>query len=130
MILLDTDICIAILRGHKGVLARKKACKEEVCVAAMTAAELFYGAEKSADPDRNREQVETLLSVLPVLDPGEEGIRTYGYVRAYLEKMGTPMSEPDLWIGATALSRSLPLVTGNIRHYRRIFGLRLRNWFE
>ena len=130
MTLLDTDVCIAIIRGHAGVLKRSETCGDSVGVASMTAAELLYGAEKSSDPDSNRTVVERFLSSMPVYETDENVVRTYGYVRAYLEKMGTPMSEPDLWIGATALSKSIPLATGNTRHFRRIFGLRLQNWFS
>jgi len=37
---------------------------------------------------------------------------------------------PDLVIAAIALSRDLTLVTGNVRHFERIPGLRVENWLE
>ena len=57
MIVLDTDVCVEILRNNPAVCARFRAVQREVRIPFMVAAELLYGAEKSSDPDGNREQV-------------------------------------------------------------------------
>lgn len=128
MIVLDTDVCIEILHGNPTVCARLEACGDEVAVAGMTAAELFYGAEKSAKPNENRMRVERFLSAVPVLPLDENTIRTFGSVKACLSGMGCLIPDADLLIAATALSRFQPLATGNTSHFRRVFGLRLENW--
>ena len=56
--------------------------------------------------------------------------RRYGEVRAELERLGTPLAEADLRIGAIALSRGLTVVTGNVRHFQRIPELSVENWLE
>ena len=44
MILLDTNVCVGILRGNPKVLAEYSRAAGNVAVAAMTEGELFYGA--------------------------------------------------------------------------------------
>lgn len=130
MILLDTDVCVEILRHNPRILARFRAVQQEARIPFMTAAELLYGAEKSDDPDRNREQVEELLCSVDIVESDENTIRTFGYVKAYLVRAGLAIPDADILVAAAALSRSCPLATGNVRHFSRIWGLQLQNWFE
>ena len=130
MILLDTDVCVEILRHNPRILARFRAVQQEARIPFMTAAELLYGAEKSDDPDRNREQVEELLCSVDIVESDENTIRTFGYVKAYLVRAGLAIPDADILVAAAALSRSCPLATGNVRPFSRIWGLQLQNWFE
>ena len=66
------------------------------------------------------------LEVLPALTvlPYDVAVaRTYGEVRAGLEASGQLPGEIDLMIAATALRHRLVVVTGNVRHFKRIPGL-------
>ena len=130
MIVLDTDVCVEVMRHNPVVERRFRACLGEARVAAMTAAELLYGAEKSDRPDENRMQVEEFLGMVPMLPTDENTVRTFGYVKAYLTKAGLAIPDADLLVAAAALSRSCPLASGNVRHFSRIWGLQLHNWFE
>jgi hypothetical protein len=56
--------------------------------------------------------------------------RTFGVLKATLERRGTPLAEPDLRIASIALSRGLILVTRNVRHFQRIRELTVENWIE
>jgi len=47
---------------------------------------------------------------------------------AELERKGERLSDPDLMIAAIGLSRSLVVVTGNIKHFGRIEKLNVENW--
>lgn len=130
MIFLDTDVCVEILRNDPVVCARFRAVQRDVRIPFMVAAELLYGAEKSGDPDGNREQVEAFLGSVDIMESDENTLRTFGYVKAHLAKAGLSIPDADLLVAATALSRSCPLATGNVRHFSRIWGLQLQNWFE
>ena len=55
---------------------------------------------------------------------GEE----YGRLRADLERDGTPIGEADTRIAAIAMVHNLTVVTGNVRHFSRVTGLRVENW--
>ena len=130
MIVLDTDVCVGVMRHNPAIERRFRSCLGEVRVSAMTAAELLFGAEKSAHPDEMRMQVEEFLGMVPMLDTDENTVRTFGYVKAYLVKAGLAIPDANLLVAATALSRSCPLATGNVRHFSRIWGLQVQNWFQ
>lgn len=51
--------------------------------------------------------------------------KVFGKIRATLEETGAILPDADLQIAATGLYHDLELVTGNLRHFKRIFGLRI-----
>ena len=71
--------------------------------------------------------LETSLDILPV---GQEVVGIFGMEKAKLERSGTPQEDLHLILGCCALAHNLTLVTNNVRHFRRIEGLKLVNWLE
>ncbi len=130
MRVLDTDVCIEILRGNQKVIARRRALADTVATTWVTASELFYGAEKSSNPGRNGKMVTQFLGTLPVVSLSLSSSRHFGRVKARLESAGQRLADADLLIGSVCLARSAVLVTGNLRHYRRIEGLVLEDWIR
>ena len=49
-------------------------------------------------------------------------------IRANLEQRGAPIGAYDLLIAGHARSRGLIVVTGNLREFRRVEGLRAEDW--
>lgn len=130
MKVLDSDTCIGLLRGHREVLARRADEIDEVATTWVTAAELFYGAAKSAKPTENAALVVRFLGTLVVLEPDLASARLFGEVKARLVAAGQTVAEADLFIGSIALSRGAVIVTGNRRHYERIPGLVVEDWLR
>jgi predicted nucleic acid-binding protein len=100
--------------------------KAEQFTSAISVGELFRGAFRSADPERHLANIE--LQVLPTMTvlPYDVAIaRIYGQIQARLADAGKPLADADLQIAATALHHGLELVTGNIRHFDRIPGIRI-----
>ncbi len=66
--LLDTDICIYIIRSKPArVLARFQGMEPgRLGISAVTASELQFGVEKSSDPDRNRSALAQFLLPLEI----------------------------------------------------------------
>jgi tRNA(fMet)-specific endonuclease VapC len=52
----------------------------------------------------------------------------YAEIRTALESSGTPISEADLWIAATARSVGGTLVTNNSREFSRVPNLLIADW--
>ncbi len=128
--MLDTDTCIAILRGNQAVIERRGATADAVVTTWITAAELYYGAAKSRSPEENRQLVKSFLATLPVLDLDEASAEIFGEAKAMLERQGRRLADADLLIGAVAAARQATVVTGNRRHYERIPGVNVENWIR
>ncbi len=128
--LLDTNICIYIIKNNPPAV-QKRFSKErpgDVAISIITVAELYYGAEKSSQVDKNIISIQKFLQPLVALQFSEEDALSYGRIRAELEKKGAPIGAMDLLIAAQALSRDLSLVTNNIREFQRVGSLRIENW--
>lgn len=130
MIVLDTDVCIHILRGNFSVIEQRQKYSGQVAVSFMTAAELFYGAEKSANPVKNRTLVDQFLLTVITVESDRNIVCRFGSLKAAFEVDGLPLADADLFIAATALERADLLVTGNTKHFSRIEGLSLANWIN
>ena len=111
MKILDTDTCIAILRGNNAVIERRVAAADDVATTWITAAELFYGAAKSKAPEANRSLVTRFLTTLPVLGLDEPSAQIFGEAKALLEREGQRLADADLFIGAIAAARRATVVT-------------------
>ena len=128
MILLDTDICIHMLRGNEKIIDERRKYPDQVAVSFMTVAELYYGAEKSANTLKNRSLIEQFLLTLAVIHSDNQIMQRFGTLKAELESLSKPLADADLLIAATALEKCNLLVTGNVKHFKRIEDLALANW--
>ncbi len=130
MILLDTDVCIELLRGNRTVIEKRKDCNDDIAVCFMTIAELFYGAEKSKNRKHNMILVEKFILSLAIIQTDVRLLKKFGELKSTLEKTGTTVPDADVMIAATALTKCRRLITGNIRHFERFEGLTLDNWIR
>ncbi len=130
--MLDTDICIEIIRGNSPAplasLRRQKV--GSVAISSITLAELQYGVAKSSNPDRNRLALVHFVAPLEVLGFDDLAAGAYGKLRANLERTGQPIGPLDTLIAAHALSYKLTLVTNNQREFSRVADLHVENWCQ
>ena len=129
-LMLDTNICIYIIKHQpSSVLDRLVALPtEEVGISVITAAELRYGASKSARPKRNHQALDEFLYPFAIAHYDEPAAKAYGTIRSALEKKGRPIGPMDLLIVAHALSLEVRLVTNNTKEFERVDGLETDNW--
>jgi tRNA(fMet)-specific endonuclease VapC len=128
MILLDTDICIELLKGNKRILQRRDEYDGPIGVCFMTVAELYYGAEKSKEPSRNMDTIDRLLLTLEIIHTDMPILRRFGTIKATLQKEGIPIADADILIASATLEKAEKLITGNTKHFDRIRGLELEDW--
>ena len=128
--LLDTNICIALLRGNEDVAQKLiKIGEGNCCLSVITLYELMFGAYYSRHEDREVPKVKTFTGRFPIvslLDFAED----YAKMKTLLRSDGVMIDEFDLLIAATALSGNYILVTDNLKHFQRIKGLSLENWIN
>ena len=128
MILIDTDICIELLKGNKKIVQRRGEYDGPIGICFMTIAELYYGAEKSMEPAKNIETIDKLLLTLEIVQPDLSILRRFGAIKAQLRKEGMPIADADVFIASATMERAEKLITGNKTHYEKIPGLVLDDW--
>ena len=133
MICLDTDVMSAIVRPGGGPLqlARKLGVLDasEQCTTAITVGELVYGARKRQNP-RLESDIDRTLAEVRVQPFEEAAARVFAEIRVQLESQGQRLDDADLRIAAICVAHDLTLITGNVRHFERVPGLRVENWLE
>ena len=128
--MLDTNICIYIIKKRPEQVLRRFMEFEpgDLCISAITLAELEYGIENSSVPERNRFALAMFLSGIESLPFDDSAAEEYGKIRAKLRRQGTPVGANDMLIAAHAKARGLTIVTNNAREFDRIDGLNVENW--
>jgi len=100
--------------------------REEQFTSAVVIGELYQGAYRSQASERHLSNIEQrVLPAVTVLPYDIGTAKIFGRIRAHLEKTGAVLPDADIQIAATALNHGLELVTGNLRHFSRIAGLKL-----
>ncbi len=126
--MLDTDMASYVIRGTDSVLLEKFSTHfPKLCISAITAAELQFGAAKKNSAPLT-EKVQAFCKLVPVVDWTFETALRYGKLRSELEKLGTPLASMDLLIAASALVERAVLVTNNEAHFSKVKHLSLENW--
>jgi len=129
--LLDTNIVSDLVRNPQGRVAQhiRKIGESKVCTSIIVAAELRYGATKKGSPQLAA-QLEAVLGALEVLPFEMPADKTYGLVRARLEKAGRRIGGNDLLIASHALSLGYTVATNNEDEFARVENLRRENWLR
>ena len=106
MYLLDTNICIELLKGNRTVRAHvEKAGPRNCCISEITVAELYYGAYKGERSFEKKQDIRFLLELFDLL-PIAPSLAVYGEIK----------------------TAGHCLVTNNTKHLSRIPGLKLEDW--
>lgn len=127
--LLDTDICIHALKRRNAALADAFTAHDgRMAVSDVTLYELYYGAERYDDPASRIAIIESFAARLEVLPFDSRAALHAGNIRGTLERQGQMIGAYDVMIAAIARSQGLVLVTGNVREFERVEGLRVERW--
>ena len=130
MYLLDTDVCVSLMRRDAPALAERVlafpggALKTSV----VTLFELEFGARRSRDPEHARTVVGAFMENVQVLAFDHAAARHAGEIRAELTAGGKVIGAYDLLIAGHARSAGATLVTGNVREFSRVRGLSVEDW--
>jgi tRNA(fMet)-specific endonuclease VapC len=126
--LLDTNVLIHAQRGEPAAVRRRmqEQSPSDLALSAVTIAELWYGALRSADPDVKRSLWSRVVEPYEVLHFDRAAAELHAEVRYELRH--TPIGERDLLIAASALAHGLIVVTSNTSEFSRIRRLHVEDW--
>lgn len=129
--LLDTNVCIDVLRGRSEVVARfQNHSRGDFVLSVVTEFEILQGAVRAPKEFRaiENQKVKKLLAQLKIVEFDSECAQQAAEINGTLMNTGTPIGVMDVFIAATALRLGLPLITSNLRDFSRINGLTVINW--
>jgi tRNA(fMet)-specific endonuclease VapC len=128
--LLDTNICIALLKGGDDALIERTKQQDpaDLFLSSVVKGDLLFGARNSDRVNANLSLLEEFFAQFGSLPFDDAAAQYYGVTRALLSRAGTPIGANDLLIASTALQHDLTLATRNRREFARVPGLRWEEW--
>lgn len=126
--LLDTSAASYAITKRSPAFDRRlqRVPMEELAVSSVTEGELRYGLARRPSASL-QVTVETFLLAVTVFPWDSDAARSYGQLRADLERRGQLLGSLDMMIAAHALSLGLILVSSDAA-FRRIPHLKLQDW--
>ena len=130
--LLDTNIVSVMARAGNSALMSRMALSnlDDLAISIVSRGELEFGLLRRPVRSDIAERMRGLLQQIPTLTLPPGTADHYATVRHELERSGQPIGSNDLWIAAHALAHDLTVVTGNVREFTRVPGLRVENWLR
>ncbi|MDR0447684.1 MAG: PIN domain-containing protein [Treponema sp.] len=127
--MLDTDTVSFIVRKNPAVIRNLiKHEEDEICISAISYAELRFGLEKKGS-ERLFNETSVITEKLSIINFDESQSELYGKIRLELEKTGVALGDMDMLIAAAALSTGAILVSHNVKHFRKIEGIIVEDWY-
>jgi tRNA(fMet)-specific endonuclease VapC len=127
-ILLDTDVFSFLTKPDpiRAALYRPHVIGKTLAISFITVGKALFGARKRKWESKKISNLRLSLHNLVILPYDMALCEVYANLKAELYAMGRPMTDNDLWIAASALRHSIPLVSNNQAHFEGIPGLTLR----
>jgi predicted nucleic acid-binding protein len=123
--LLDADWVINALAGRqRAVDTLRQLAPEGIAISWVTVGEVYEGAFGFPDPAARLTSFRRFLQPFRILDLNDPIMERFAGIRSLLRRRGEIIPDFDILIGATALHYDLTVLTDNVRHLRRIPGLK------
>lgn len=125
--IIDTNVLIDFFRKKPDVLNWFNENKDKINFATtiINVFELYSGAFKSLNPEIRIKELEEYFSSIKIYKFTLHSAKEAGKIRAKLEKQGEMIDMRDIFIGAIAITKNIPIKTNNIKHFSRIEGLKM-----
>lgn len=130
--MLDTDMCIYIMKNHPPEIREiLNGCPiGSVSISSIILAELSFGISKSQQKERNENALKDFLKYCDVKDWPFQAAEIYGAILAELQLKGNIIGGNDLLIAAHAVYEEATLITNNVKEFERVTNLELENWLS
>jgi predicted nucleic acid-binding protein len=126
MIILDTNVVSERYRRSpdERVVAWILANGHQNAITTITAAEMYFGAQRLSDRRRRERLLDTLdemfmdvSAIGRLIAFGHEDAMAFGELRARCEASGRPRPHDDLMIAAICKARKAPIATRDVKHF-------------
>jgi tRNA(fMet)-specific endonuclease VapC len=127
--LVDTDWIINYLKGdEETVNILEQLYDSGFAISVISFSEIYEGIFYYEGKNRSKleRDFKQFLEGVIVVDVDENIGKIFGELRAELRKEGNLIDNFDLLIASTAIQNNLELLSNNVKHFKRIKGLRLK----
>lgn len=122
-VVVDTNVFIDLMKGEN-TIAQKLKSFEEVYLSPIVLAELYFGAYRSANPEKHLNKVSIVIRDSKLLAIDEITSRYFVQIKLELFAKGKPIPENDIWIAASAFQYNTSVYTID-KHFNEIEGINL-----
>ncbi len=128
-VILDTSVLIEAERRELEIDKFTENREDEIFgLSVITVAELLHGVHRANSTKRRLKRsayVEKVIEFFPVYGFEIATARIYSEIWSDLTRKGIQIGSHDLLIGSTALSLGFSVATFDLRHFKRIEGLKV-----
>lgn len=129
MYCLDASIIISALRGDDKLKRRIESVEpENINIASVTLCELFQGAYKTSNPEKNLSLVRSFVGNYSTFAFDDKCAEIFGMDFNELEKIGKPTQVFDLLLASVAKRNGFVVVTRDRNHFKDIPDLKVEEW--
>ena len=127
---LDTNAVAAILREDQPFIRRVAAAVDRRDRVTLNAVSYFETKRGLVAPmfGRKLEIFGRFVRRFKMLPLDLAALDAAADIYADLRRKGTPLEDADILVAGIALAQDAVLITRNLKHFRRIGGLRLESW--
>ena len=127
--LLVTDTISYLYQGRESVVSAFVGMRpSSVAISAISVAELRLGAHRKGSKKINQ-WLDVFFESVSVLAFDEAAAEVFAKTASKLLKRGTPIGQNDTMIASQAMAMKLTVVTHNQKHFSKIAGLKIDDWF-
>ena len=128
--MLDTNVVSDLYKKIEKVERRLYQHRpDDLVISTVAQGELLFGLAKNPGAKHRREVLDFLQKNIRILPWDERAARTYGDLKAEMERGGLQLKELDMMIAAHCLAEKLDLVTSDMA-FRHVPDLTIENWRE
>ena len=129
---LDTNFVSELMRGNPSATAVLASLERDaVSIPQPVVAEISFGIERLAESKRKQQLAMRFAAICEEVGRcawSDQTSAAFGACKAELERTGRLIEDFDIAIAAHALAGNAMLLTGNLKHFKRIRGLGIRGF--
>ncbi|MBU4260067.1 MAG: type II toxin-antitoxin system VapC family toxin [Proteobacteria bacterium] len=129
---LDTNIITAFLKNDSRVVERVSDYLEffdKLTINIISYYEILRGLKDLGNEEKLR-MFDNFIQENELVFITKDTIEKAAEIYAYLKKEGNLIEDADILMASTAIVEDLVLITNNIKHFKRVKGLRTDNWLQ
>ena len=127
---LDTNIITAFLKNDLRVVQRVSdylELFEKLTINIISYYEILRGLKDLGNEEKLK-RFEAFIQENELVSIRKDTVEKAAEIYAHLKKEGNLIEDADILMASTAIVEDLVLITNNIKHFKRVKGLRIDNW--